>query len=92
MLLQKILPPRQLNRCNTIKDDIVAVYQKDKGVVYDCDFENNFKEKINKLKTNNLFDTNDLVVLCIKSMLETSFDSDIDFKRFIGNIILVMKV
>lgn len=85
VLLQKTLPPRQLNRCNTIKGDIIAIYQKNEDFIdNNCDFENTLKGKTNALETNRLFDTNELVVLCIKSMLETSFDNDIDFKTIIG--------
>ncbi len=84
VLLQKTLPPRQLNRCNTIKGDFLAIYQKNQEAVNDrCDFEENFKDKINKLNANDFYDTNELVVLCIKSMLETGFDSDIGFTAII---------
>lgn len=84
VLLQKTLPPRQLNRYNTIKGDIVAIYQKTKDEINEnCDFENIIKDKMATFETKKLFDFNELVVMCIKTMLETSFDVNIDFKSII---------
>lgn len=84
VLIQKTLPPRQLNRINTIKGDILAVYQKNStSTNSDYSFENVLNNKINLLSKNDNFDTNELIVICIKSMLETGFDSNIDFKAII---------
>lgn len=96
-LLQKTLSPRQLNRCNTIKGDIVAIYQKSTGSTgitnYRSVYEENLKSKIKTLSSDDLFDTNDLIGLCIKSMLETSYDSCLDFKEIIYKyFILVDKI
>lgn len=90
IMLQKTLPPRQLNRINTVKGDIVAVYKKVNGVAdCDIDFETNIRHKIGRLSGREVFDANDLIVLCIKSMLESNFDFNIDFKNIIDKYFVI---
>lgn len=74
-LSQKTLPPRQLNRINSIKGDIVAIYKKTKH--HDSHRMNNFLDniRINVEKNtsyNKLYDTNFLIELCVSSLLQSS--------------------
>ena len=84
VLLQKTLPPRQLNRSNSIKGDIVAIYQKNKNSLnINYNFDQNLKDKINQMQSTKYYETNELITLCIKSMLATNLDSNINFKNII---------
>ena len=82
------MPPRQLNRNNTIKGDVVAVYKKSNNQLKNEDFYSVFDKNINEAVIDKEeFETNDLIVICIKSILSTGFADDIDFyelleKRF----------
>lgn len=91
VLIQKTLPPRQLNRANSIKGDIVAVYQKNgfsnKTVEFRESLERNIKKECRKKKN---FVTNDLIVLCVKSMLESSHEIlEKDFKQIIEDYFIL---
>ena len=81
VMLQKTLPPRQLNRNNTIKGDIIAVYQKNELTPKKDDFYTNLNRRIDDaLKEKKEFETNDLIIICIKAVLSTGFADSIDFK------------
>lgn len=86
VMLQKTLPPRQINRKHSIKGDIVAVYQKKTGFQTEEDFFDVLIRNIDKAcERKELFETNDLIIICVKSMLESNvvYD-DIDFKNIIN--------
>lgn len=85
IMLQKTLPPRQLNRINSIKGDILVVYQKRSADNEIKDFDETLLLEFNKLRQKkNIFETNDLVVACIKSMLITNYVmQDLEFKNLI---------
>lgn len=88
VILQKTLPPRQLNRNNTIKGDIIAVYKKSENQVKNDDFYSVFNQNINDaILEKREFETNDLILICIKTMLSTGFADNVNFndlleKRF----------
>lgn len=80
VLVQKTLPPRQLNRPNSIKGDIVAVFQNGNNKTI-RNFDVVLEEKMSKI--NNLdyaFETNDLIVLFVNAMLESLTAISINFK------------
>lgn len=88
MLLQKTLPPRQLNRKVTIKGDLVVTYQKIQkaqntlsgGRVYDVIIS----EIRNNCNFDDLYDTNELITLCVKTLLKQNIVSEnIDFIKLI---------
>ena len=82
VMLQKTLPPRQLNRSNSIKGDIIAVYRKNGSTTKKDDFYAVLNENIdNALKKKKRFETNDLIILCIKSLLSTGFSDSINFRE-----------
>lgn len=85
VMLQKTLPPRQLNRSNSIKGDILVVYQKRNTAMNEIDFEEELCRQFDDIsKEKNQFDTNDLVVACIKAMLNSNYEmNDIEFKDLI---------
>ncbi len=85
IMLQKTLPPRQLNRNNTIKGDIIAVYKKSKNKIKYEDFYSVLDQSINvAIMQKNEFETNELIVICIKSMLATGFAESVDFKELLS--------
>lgn len=85
VMLQKTLPPRQLNRAHSIKGDVIAVYQKRLTPCIDDDFYSVLMKNINQAcSKKNEFETNDLIIICIKSMLSSNYENaDIDFKKII---------
>ena len=84
VLMQKTLPPRQLNRPNSIKGDILAVYQSG-GNDCNCikDFNSLFEDKMSKIFNEEEYRTNDLIELIVKTMLETLTAIDISFKALL---------
>lgn len=86
VILQKALPPRQINRKHSIKGDIIAVYQKKESLQPERSFFGILNRNIDEMcLSQKVFDTNDLIVLCIKSMLEANAEcDDIDFKSIIN--------
>lgn len=87
VLLQKTLPPRQLTRKNAIKGDIVAVYRKGKqsGCKKKIEFHDLLTSKIkSSTQQKDCFDTNDIILLCIQSMLEIGYaNKEFDFHELI---------
>ena len=85
VMLQKTLPPRQLNRNNAIKGDIIAVYKKTAAKAKKGDFYTMFYQKTDDaLRKKKQFETNDLITMCIKSMLAADFAESVDFKELFG--------
>ena len=83
VMVQKTLPPRQLNRTNSIKGDIVAVYKKR---IHKRQFEQDFykvlKQNIITMRSQNeVFEVNDIMITIVKSILETGFSEYIEFKE-----------
>ncbi len=84
VIIQKTLPPRQINRKHSIKGDIVAVYQKKETSQPKEEFYDVFlKEVDNICIKKQSFETNDLIILCVRSLLKSNTDDDIDFKNII---------
>ena len=80
VILQKTLPPRQLNRNNSIKGDVVVTYRcSDSPIQSNNDFykviENSLKNCTEEL------DTNDVVILFVKAMLSSSNAHNVDFAK-----------
>ena len=74
-LIQKTFTPRQLNRKNTIKGDMIVVYQKSSRDSNEKEY--NFDDEIFKLISSNCtsektYTTNELIELCIKALLSTN--------------------
>lgn len=90
LLLQKTLPPRQLNRKVTIKGDLVVTYQKTKKLQNTLD-KNQIEDVIiaeirNNCSLDDLYDTNELIILCVKTLLKLNAVSEnIDFIELIQN-------
>lgn len=88
-LEQKTFTPRQLNRKMSIKGDVVVTFKKVKNKQLILDF-NNINEKItneitSKIKKGILYETNDLVILCVSCLLKYNQHSDkIDFIELIS--------
>lgn len=88
-LEQKTFTPRQLNRKRSIKGDVVVTFKKVKNKQLILDY-NNINEKIkneitNKIKKGILYDTNDLIILCVSCLLKYNQQSDkIDFIELIN--------
>lgn len=75
MLMQKTFTPRQLNRRITIKGDIIAVYKKSKNQQLKLDLEKveyNITKELKEIDSTKLYDTNSLILVCIKSLLKTA--------------------
>lgn len=85
VLIQKTLPPRQLNRAHSIKGDIVAVYEKTaNNKVSPINFKTALENELTILSSKkDEFETNDLIVSIVRAMLETGFVSNIEFKDII---------
>ena len=89
MLLQKTFTPRQLNRKITIKGDLLVIYKKNKSEKQLSIKKENAKQKIEqeiereikkKCRVNELYDTNQLITLCVKCLLKYNHLSNkIDF-------------
>ena len=80
IMLQKTLPPRQLNRSKTIKGDIVVTY-RNSSQSNPCfvDFYETIEDDLRN--RNGEFDTNDIIVIFVKAMLRTSYTKNIDFSE-----------
>lgn len=90
LLTQKTLPPRQLNRKVTVKGDLVVVYQKVKKLNNKLDTDNIMKLILSKIRNEctleELYDTNELIIMCVKTLLKLNALSDkIDFIQIIND-------
>lgn len=88
LMVQKTLSPRQLNRQKTIKGDMLVVFQK-KSNIKKCKAQYNsfdLKSYLEKETTKEkLYDTNELIVLCVNKMLEQKIMTDnCDFIKVIS--------
>lgn len=89
MMLQKTFTPRQLNRKITVKGDLLVVYKKNiKNRQMSLNLESITKmiekEIKQKCRTKELYDTNELITLCVKCLLKYNYISkDIDFIELI---------
>lgn len=88
LLTQKTLPPRQLNRKVTVKGDLVVVYQKVKRLNNVLDLDNITKVIISEIRNecdlDELYDTNELIIICVRTLLKLNAVSDkIDFIKII---------
>lgn len=89
MLLQKTFTPRQLNRKITIKGDLLVVYKKNKSKKQLPVRLETAKQKIEQeikknCNNNELYDTNQLITLCVKCLLKYDHVSNqIDFIEII---------
>lgn len=76
LLIQKALPPRQLNRKNSIKGDLVVTYKKVKQTQMKLDCINVNDKIANEMKQNcNInkeYETNELIILFVKCLLKFS--------------------
>lgn len=80
IILQKTLPPRQLNRNNTIKGDVVVTYRcSDNPTPSKNDFEQVIEDSLKYCEEE--LDTNAVVVLFIKAMLRSFNAHDVDFAK-----------
>lgn len=89
LLIQKTFTPRQLNRKQSIKGDLVVTYKKvkQKQIVLDFDtIEGKIIEEIkNKYLPGVLYETNDLIVLCVGCLLKhNQLSNSIDFETMIN--------
>ena len=89
MLLQKTFTPRQLNRKITIKGDLLVIYRKNKKNKQLSIKLETAKQKIEQeikknCKINELYDTNQLITLCVKCLLKYNhLSNQIDFIQII---------
>lgn len=89
MLLQKTFTPRQLNRKITIKGDLLVIYKKNKcnkqlHIKLETAKEEIEKEIRKKCKINDLYDTNQLITLCVRCLLKyNNLSNQIDFIEII---------
>lgn len=89
MLLQKTFTPRQLNRKITIKGDLLVIYKKSKRNKQLSIKLETVKQKIEQeikknCRTDELYDTNYLITLCVKCLLKYNHISNkIDFIEII---------
>lgn len=89
LLIQKTFTPRQLNRKQSIKGDLVVTYKKVKQKQLVLDF-NTIEEKIiaeikDKCIFNKLYETNDLIVLCVGCLLKyNQISNSMDFESMIN--------
>ena len=89
MLLQKTFTPRQLNRKITIKGDLLVIYKKNKKNKQLSIKLETAKQKIEQeikknCKINELYDTNQLITLCVKCLLKYNhLSNQIDFIQII---------
>lgn len=88
LLIQKTFTPRQLNRKQSIKGDLVVTYKKVKQKQMVLDF-NTIEEKISneikeKCSPNKLYDTNDLIVISVGCLLKYGqISNSMDFESII---------
>ncbi len=88
LLIQKTFTPRQLNRKLSIKGDLVVTYKKVKNKQIVLDYNNIQDKIINEIKENCKsgvpYDTNELIVLCVKCLLKyNQIAEKIDFTEMI---------
>lgn len=94
LLVQKTFTPRQLNRKFSIKGDLVVTYKKVKQKQMTLDYSN-VKAKIeNEIKQNCVinheYETNDLIILCIKCLLKfNNSTKKIDFTDIINEYFIL---
>lgn len=87
-LIQKTFTPRQLNRKMSIKGDLIVTYKKVKVKQIELDYPN-VKEKIayeieQQCEIGKLYDTNDLIILCVKCLLKyNQIANKVDFIELI---------
>lgn len=86
LMVQKTFTPRQLNRKKTVKWDVLAIYKKSKK--HDPNTQNfDINDLITQLKLlhkNKTFDTNSLILICIKILLKSwKMINGIDFMSII---------
>lgn len=85
LLMQKTFTPRQLNRKVTIKGDLLVIYKKNKGnkqlSIKLETVKQQIEEEIKRnCKKDVLYDTNQLIVLCVKCLLKYKhISNDVDF-------------
>ena len=94
LLVQKTFTPRQLNRKLSIKGDLVVTYKKVKQKQMTLDYSN-VKDKIeNEIKQNCVinheYETNDLIILCVKCLLKfNNSTKKIDFTDIINEYFIL---
>ena len=96
LLIQKTFTPRQLNRKQSIKGDLVVTYKKVKQKQITMDFntiEGKILEEIkSKCKPDELYETNDLIILCVGCLLRyNQISSSIDFESMINRYFILDK-
>lgn len=72
LMVQKTFTPRQLNRKRTVKWDVLAIYKKNtkyKSNTENFDINKDLIKKLKLLEKNQSFDTNSLILICIKLLL-----------------------
>ena len=88
-MIQKTFTPRQLNRKQSIKGDLVVTYKKVKQKQLILDF-NTIEEKIiaeikDKCILNQLYETNDLIVLFVGCLLKyNQISNSMNFESMIN--------
>ena len=91
MMKQKTFTPRQLNRNLTVKGDLLVVYKKSiKSSHISLNLDNIIKiiekEIKQQCKFDELYDTNELIILCVRCLLKYKYISNnIDFIELIEN-------
>lgn len=94
LLIQKTFTPRQLNRKKTIKGDLIVTYKKIKQKQIMFDF-NTIEEKIKtmikeKCLQNELYETNDLIILCVGCLLKyNQISNSMDFESMINKYFVI---
>jgi len=94
LLIQKTFTPRQINRKLSIKGDLVVTYKKIKQKQLILDF-NTIEEKIiaeikKECKLGELYETNDLIVLCVRCLLKyNQIANKIDFNEMINKYFIL---
>lgn len=88
LLTQKTYTPRQLNRKQSIKGDIIVTFKKVKTKQLSIQLEDIKTSILNKIKKEDedkLYDINELISLCAQCVFENNRVSDsFDFKEFIN--------
>ena len=89
LLIQKTFTPRQLNRKQSIKGDLVVTYKKVKQKQMILDFATIEEKIINEIKSKcekgKYYETNDLIILCVGCLLKyNQISNNIDFNVMIN--------
>ncbi len=87
ILHQKTLPPRQINRENSIKGDVVVVYKKDQGKPTNkpcLEFKEIFKKELAKHKGKSI-EFNEIIETIVFCVLKSNEIDKIDFKKIIDD-------